>query len=161
MTLTAIAFVLVTPVTAQNVDVTITVVNRGFSAWVVTSVEGSSGVARTRVQNPEMTLRTGVRYRIVNEAERNVHPFELITRNGRDTVLLSQHADVTGRFENDPDVDYMEGSRGITFTLTRGLMDELNGYRCTAHPSSMRGRITSPGEAAEGAMEDDETGGGY
>lgn len=143
------AFGMLVPAFAQEADVTITVANRSSSAWVVTNVQGSSGVAETGERNATMTLRVGVRYRIVNEASRGTHPFELVSTNGSDTVLLSQNAEVTGRFEDDEDVDFQEGSRGITFTMTSELMEALDAYRCGVHPRTMRGMIRSPEDAAQ------------
>lgn len=147
MTVSVLLALVGAPLVAQDAGVTITIVNRGASAWVVSGVEGASGVAETGTRNPTLTLRAGVRYRIRNEADRSVHPFELISTNGGDTVLLSQIGDVTGSFEDDADVDFQEGPRGITFTMTSELLEAVTGYRCEAHPRSMRGTVQSPSES--------------
>lgn len=144
----ALATAFIGSVAAQDAGVTITVTNRGSSAWVVTGVEGASGVAETGTANPSLTLRSGVRYRIVVEADRSTHPFELVSTNGSDTVLLSQSANTTGSYEEDADVDFQEGSRGITFTMTSELLDELDAYRCGRHPGGMRGEVMTPQESA-------------
>lgn len=143
-----LATTLVATVAAQDAGVTITVSNRGSSAWVVTGVEGASGVAETGTENPSLTLRSGVRYRVVVEADRSTHPFELVSTNGSDKVLLSQSGNTTGSYEDDADVDFQEGSSGITFTMTSELLEELDAYRCGRHPRSMRGAIMTPQESA-------------
>lgn len=54
----------------------------------------------------------------------------------------------------------MKGARGITFTMTTALMNELNTYRCGVHKTTMRGRVVSPGEAGQNTLDEDDGGGG-
>lgn len=119
-------------------DVTIALSNDGASAYIVTDVQGASGVARTSTDNPSLTLTVGTRYRIDNTAGINAHPFALEDAN--DNYLLRQEADATGSLEGDSGIDYAEDDEGITFTFTQDLADAVNNYRCTFH-AAMEGAV--------------------
>ena len=120
-------------------DVTIALSNDGASAYIVTDVQGASGVAQTNTDNPSLTLTVGTRYRIDNTAGINAHPFALenahpfALEDAKDNYLLRQEADATGSLEGDSGIDYAEDDEGITFTFTQDLADAVNNYRCTFH----------------------------
>ena len=119
-------------------DVTIALSNDGASAYIVTDVQGASGVARTNTDNPSLTLTVGTRYRIDNTAGINAHPFALEDAN--DNYLLRQEADATGSLEGDSGIDHAEDDEGITFTFTQDLADAVNNHRCTFH-AAMEGAV--------------------
>ena len=127
---------------ANAIDATIEVNNQGTAAWEVTDVRGESGVASTGTDNPSFSLTVGHRYRIDNNAGLGAHPFALETGTDGD-YLLRQEPDKSGRFEDTPDVRYVEDDEGITFTFTQALADEVAAYQCTFHGSMEGGVGTS------------------
>ncbi|AEB12680.1 hypothetical protein [Marinithermus hydrothermalis] len=139
-------------------DVTLTLNNRGNSAWRVTVVDGIKDrdiedTVALNETNAEITLVVGTRYRIINKGGQGFHPFEFTDQNAvenddeelvdfeEDVVLLSQKPGVQGSFEADPAVAWVEDARGVTFTLTPELALSLKGYRCGNHTENMRGDI--------------------
>jgi hypothetical protein len=131
-----------------GVDVTVTLNNVGSSAWEVTGVDGSSGVAETGVENPSLDLSVGTRYRFDNNGG-SAHPLGF--QDADASYLLAQ--DGSGQFEDDSDVNYEEDGDGITFTYTQSLADAVASYRCMVH-SSMNGSVDGGGDGGGG-------GGGY
>ncbi|MFB6279230.1 MAG: hypothetical protein ABEK75_06965 [Salinibacter sp.] len=124
--------------TAGGADVTITVDNKGNSAWEVTAVSGASDVAQTGTENPTFTLELGKRYRIENNGGRSAHPFAV--ENGNEEYLLRQEGDKAGSLEGNADINYAEDDNGVTFTYTQTLADAAAAYQCTFH-SSMEGSV--------------------
>lgn len=128
--------------TSAEPDVIITINNVSASAWVVTSVEGASGVATIDADNPTLTLSPGTRYRIVNNGTLEAHPFAI--QNASGDYLLAQggpnDGSADGPFEDAPDVNFVSDSQGVTFTLTADLASAAATYICTFH-SSMVGDI--------------------
>jgi hypothetical protein len=136
-------------------DVTFTITNVGFSAYIVTQVEGAEvEVAEVGANNAPWTLEVGKRYRIVNLAG-TAHP--LLLRSGQE-VLLSQRGG--GRFADDAEVAFERDDEGIAFTLTEALAKELDNYVCAFHPT-MTGIIATGVEREVGAEGDEVEGGGY
>jgi hypothetical protein len=123
------------PTTAQSSEVSVTLDNVGASAWEVTAIDGDDQVAETGVENPELTLREGVRYTFENNGW-SAHPLAFRSADGE--ALLSQSAD--GSFEGDSETDWVDDDESVSFTLTGELADELDNYICTVH-SSMEGSI--------------------
>jgi len=117
--------------------VTLTIDNIGASAWVVTDVQGASGVATTDQENVTITLTPGTRYRIDNNGQLNAHPLALLDSNGDELLAQGGPSDgsADGPFEDDPDVNFVSDADGITFTLTQDLAGEVVEYICTFHPS--------------------------
>lgn len=116
---------------------TITLNNVGANAYIVASVDGDGATAVTGEQNVAIGLRTGMRYRFVNNGGSG-HPLEFLSASN--AVLLAQN-NQTGSFENDAAVNFMVDGNNITFTLTTALAAELAKYRCSFHPG-MLGAIT-------------------
>lgn len=138
-----------TSVSASNheADITVTIDNVGSSAWEVTAVDGDENVASTGEENPTLTLTEGTRYLFENEGS-GAHP--LAFRDSEDDELLTQSGD--GALEDDDSIDWADDDETVSFTVTEELVDRLDNYVCTAHPS-MVGDIET--EAAE--TEDQET----
>jgi len=116
----------------------------GTSAYVFSQVEPAAfaGMLESGGNNPTLTFRTGWRYEIVN-AVFGMHPFQLLERGATpaaDTVLLSEAG--AGSLETDAAIDWREGNQGVMrFTLAPSLAAVLTGYRCSVHPSVMRGAV--------------------
>jgi glucose/arabinose dehydrogenase len=115
---------------------------------------GDAGLgASIGAQDPTLTVRVGRRYQ-VTVVNFGPHPFEVLAKGasaGADIVLLSMGSTV-GPFESDPEVAWVDnGSGTVTFTLTPGLYsamtdsDHVPGYRCKAHPFTMRGNFNVVG----------------
>lgn len=119
-------------------DVTVTIDNVGASAWVVTDVQGASGVATQDENNATITLTPGTRYRFINNGG-SAHPLGF--QDANDAYLLREGG--SGSFEDDGAVSYVENSDGVTFTVTQALADEMATYNCTVH-ASMEGSIATP-----------------
>lgn len=112
--------------------------------YVLESVEGEEGVGEVGAKDPVLTLSVGRRYRIINRVK-DSHPIEFVARGGapvEDTVLFSQLDGVgNDTFMNDPEVNFTKREDGFSFTLTRELAGELDGYRCAYHPLNMRANV--------------------
>ncbi len=120
------------PMTDPNViAATITLNNVGAAAYVVESVAGDGATATTGTQNVSIELRTGRRYRFVNNGGSG-HPLEFLSSTN--AVLLAQN-NQTGSFEGDGAVNFMVEGNNVTFTLTSALAAEIAKYRCSFHPS--------------------------
>ena len=130
------------PEPVQSVILTFTAVDA--QDYILESVEGEDGVAENGAKDPVLTLTVGNRYRIVNRVN-DSHPLEFLAQGGvpgEDEVLFSQLDGVGNEtFTEDPEVDFVEREDGFSFTLTRELAGELDGYRCAFHPSSMRANV--------------------
>lgn len=136
-----------------DIDVTFTLDNVGFSAYVVIGAEGAE-VAELNAHNALWTLEVGKRYRIVNQGGA-AHP--LVLRAGQE-VLLSQRGG--GSFAEDAEVAFERDDEGVTFTLTEALAQALDTYVCAFHPT-MTGAIETGVEREVGAEEEDAESGGY
>jgi hypothetical protein len=136
-----------------DIDVTFTIDNVGFSAYVLTGVEGAE-IGELNADNAPWTLEVGKRYRIVNSAGA-AHP--LVLRSGQE-VLLSQQGG--GAFADDAEVAFAHDDEGVTFTLTEALAQALDNYVCAFHPT-MSGVIDTGVEREQGAEEEDAESGGY
>ncbi|MDN4165185.1 plastocyanin/azurin family copper-binding protein [Cytophagales bacterium LB-30] len=117
-------------------DVVITFVNSGSSAWRITSVTGATDIVSLNMDNATLTLTKGLRYKFINQGGAG-HPLQLI--NASNTVLLSKNS---GSFNAANGVDLVVEGNDFTFTLTDGLGNETNKYRCGVHTGSMVGNIT-------------------
>jgi plastocyanin len=109
-------------------DVQITFINIQASAYQVRTVTGATGVATLNINNPTLTLTTGVRYAITNQGG-SAHPLAL--RNSANTVLLGQ--EIAGTLATDKDTDFVVDGDKIYFTLTSTLATQLDNYVCTFH----------------------------
>jgi hypothetical protein len=118
--------------------------NVGMTSYTVTRVEPErfSDMVGGEVGNPSLTLPAAWRYEIVNAAH-GAHPFELIDMGASppaDVVLLGES--VAGTMESDASVAWSDDGQGrMRFTLSPSLAAVLSGYRCTLHPTTMRGPI--------------------
>ncbi len=122
----------------EEVSATISLVNEGFSAYLVTELEGEGATVNLNEENAEIELEIGRRYTFRNTVSSN-HPLEF--RNGDGDVLLAQGSE-EGSFENNIAVNFTrDGDEDVTFTLTPALAAEIAVYRCTPH-ASMEGLIT-------------------
>lgn len=116
-------------------EVQATLDNVGASAWEVTEIEGDDELAEIGVENPELTLREGVRYTFENDGQPS-HPLAFRAEDGEE--LLTQSGD--GSFEGDSETDWVDETETVSFTVTGELADQLDNYVCTAH-SAMEGSI--------------------
>ncbi len=122
----------------EEVSATITLENEGFSAYLITELEGEGVEVNLNEENAEIELQVGRRYTFRNTVASN-HPLEF--RNADGETLLAQGSEV-GIFENDIAVNFTrDGDEDVTFTLTPALAEVIAVYRCTPH-SSMEGPIT-------------------
>ncbi|MFC7074051.1 PGF-CTERM sorting domain-containing protein [Halovenus rubra] len=119
----------------QQAGVQITLDNVSVTAWEITGVEGDETVGAVGTENPELTLREGVRYTFVNNGGSS-HP--LVFRDSEGDALLSQSED--GSFEGRSETDWVDDGGTVSFTLTNELAAELASYACTVH-GSMAGSI--------------------
>lgn len=111
--------------------------------YILEAVEGEADVGEISEKDPVLILSIGKRYRIINRVK-NSHPFEFVNRGAaavEDTVLLSQLEADTEAFTEDPEVNFVKREDGFSFTLTRELAGDLDGYRCAYHPMSMRADV--------------------
>lgn len=94
--------------------------------------------------DPELTLRSGWRYELVNQAT-GAHPFELVTAGANppddDVVQLSQVAD--GALEADAGVAWEHSGNTMRFTVTSEFASAVDTYRCEVHPADMRGTVSA------------------
>ncbi|MBN1359821.1 MAG: PQQ-dependent sugar dehydrogenase [Sedimentisphaerales bacterium] len=103
-------------------------------------------------ENPTLPLELGKRYQ-VHVTNYSFHPLDIIAKAAsasQDTVLLSTATQ--GSLESDPDVAWEDNGQGtVRFTLSASLYQAMieggrqPGYRCQAHPSTMRGDFTVAG----------------
>jgi glucose/arabinose dehydrogenase len=147
-------------------DVAWTFGNVGFSSYRLDAVapEDADLGAAIGQEDPTLNLQVGKRYKVtvINYV---VHPFEVLAKGSsasRDVVLLSMNGSAAP-FESDPQVNWMDNGLGeVTFTLTAALFDSMQdsgnrpGYRCRAHPFSMRGNfnVSLPPEPEPQPIED-------
>jgi hypothetical protein len=121
----------------------ITLAAQGTEDYVIQTIEPDGvGIATEGAQDPELALRQGWRYEVVNTVA-VAHPFELLDMGAtaaEDVVLLSQTAD--GSMEGTASIAWTEDGDTVTFTVSPELNAELTGYRCGLHPGTMRGAIT-------------------
>jgi hypothetical protein len=116
----------------------------GFTAYDFTAVEPSryASTVGAENENQPLTLRSGWRYEIVNSAP-TIHPFEIIhvgANPASDIVLFSQGA--SGSLEADVSVAWFDdGDQTLRFTVSAALQSNADGYRCLAHPTTMRGDV--------------------
>jgi hypothetical protein len=116
----------------------------GTTAYKFSQVEPAAfaGMLGAGGNNPALTLRSGWRYEFTNTVS-GPHPFELLTRGGTpstDVVLLSEAG--SGSREADAGIAWSDNGQGrLRFTLSPSLAAVLTGYRCAAHPASMRGAV--------------------
>jgi hypothetical protein len=112
-------------------EATITLNNSGASAYVAVSVEGSGATATINAENPEITLTTGGRYTIINNAGASSHPLDFRDANGN--KLFGQSRD-EGSLVNNTDINVVKNNNTISFTLTDELAERLSEYICFFHP---------------------------
>ncbi len=136
---------------AASHDVAWTFGNVGSSSYRLDAFEpGDAGLgAGIGAEDPTLTVRVGRRYQVTVTNFRP-HPFDVLAKGasaGSDIVLLSMGSS-NGSFESDPEVDWVDnGSGTVIFTLTPGLYNAMidsghvPGYRCRAHPFTMRGNF--------------------
>lgn len=131
--LTLIITTLLSFVAAQEAaGMTLTIDNRGATAFYLSAAEGASQVAELEADNAPWILAAGQRYRIINLGGAAYHPFEL---RGEAGVLLSQLESNGGTFEANEAVAFERDDEGITFTLTPELARALTSYHCAYHPA--------------------------
>lgn len=139
-----------TGVSAQPADYNWTFNNDGsvdYRLTVVSSTDLFAGALPS--DDPTINLQVGKRYQ-VTVVNFGPHPLEIIAKgasSGNDTALLAQGA-TNGSFEANAEVAWVDGSGGVvTFTMTADLLAAMQnggripGYRCLAHPASMRGNF--------------------
>lgn len=126
--------------------------NQGTDAYVLSEIEPSHiPLGDLNAANPDLALFVGQRYQIMVE-DPETHPLELIAKGlnaSEDHVLLSMSPGISGDFEDDEGVDWIELDPGVvTFTLTEDLWvalqgeeDQTPGYRSANHPHAMRGQF--------------------
>jgi len=120
----------------EKADITLTIDNRGATAFYLSATESESQVAELEADNTPWTLTAGQRYRIVNLGGAAYHPLEL---RGEAGVLLSQVEGNSGTFGTDETVAFKCDDEGITFTLTPELAQALTSYHCAYHPAMTGG----------------------
>ena len=119
---------------AQTPPVVITLQNVGSSAWTITDVQGAAGVAELDAENTPITLTAGQRYRFINLGTVQIHPLALRGKDGE--PLLNQRPQERP-FETDAAVAFVADDKGMIFTLTEALAEQLSTYYCTAHPAPL------------------------
>ncbi|MBE7560972.1 PQQ-dependent sugar dehydrogenase [bacterium] len=131
-------------------DYTWTFVDDGGSSYILTAVSSSKLYAGSLpAEDPTLNLIQGRRYRAIIQ-DPGTHPFDIValgSNSGEDTVLLAQGAG-TGTMEGDGTVAWVDvGDGTVEFTLSPSLVAAFTaggktpGYRCNAHPDSMRGQF--------------------
>ncbi len=127
-------------------DESFTVTAIGSSFYQLTAASPAS-IGTTGTNNPTLNLEIGRRYRVDCPS---AHPFELIAKGSTfagDTALATQGGfDPPG--ESFAGLSWFDGGEFVEFTLVPGFADLMNGtssqspgYRCSFHPSSMRGAV--------------------
>lgn len=106
----------------------------GYSAWQLRDT-GDVSVGSENLENPNLTLREGVRYEITNLG---AETHQLAFRDTSDTVLLSQRD--SGEFEDDIRVNWVEDGNVVRFTVTEELDSRMAEYFCVYH-SRMKGFV--------------------
>ena len=124
---------------SEDGTTTISIDNVRANAWEVTSIDGDAAEAPIGEENPPITLDVGARHRVENGGW-SAHPLEI--RDENDEPLLSQDADVDGRFEADAAVEWVDNDDEVAFTLTEELAAACDSYICTVH-GSMRGQLAT------------------
>ena len=126
--------------------------NQGTDAYVLSEIEPSHiPLGNLNGENPDLALFVGQRYQVIIE-DPEAHPLELIAMGfdaSEDHVLLSMSPGISGTFEDDEGVNWIELDPGVaTFTLTETLWTALQGednqspgYRCASHRHTMRGHF--------------------
>ena len=138
----------------QTFDVTWTFGNNGFSSYRLdTFSPPGAQLGTVGIDNPTLALELGRRYQ-VKVVNYGPHPLDILSKGSsasRDTVLLSMGS-APGTFESDPTVKWEDPGQGVVrFTLTGPLYQAMiqegrtPGYRCRAHPVTMRGDFTVAG----------------
>ncbi len=127
-------------------DESFTLTAIGSSFYQLTAVSPSS-IGTTGTNNPTLNLEIGRRYRVDCP---DAHPFEVIAKAASfssDTALATQ-GPFTAPSEGFAGLDWTEGTNFVEFTLVPGFADLMNGtvaqapgYRCSFHPSTMRGDV--------------------
>lgn len=128
-------------------DESFTLTAIGSSFYQLTAASPSS-IGTTGTNNPTLNLEIGKRYRVDCP---DAHPFEVIAKAASfsgDTALATQGA-FAPPAESTPGLDWFEGTNFIEFTLAPAFADLMNGtasqapgYRCSFHPSTMRGNVS-------------------
>jgi hypothetical protein len=119
----------------------------GTQSYVLQSFEpAEAGLGTVGENNPILVLELGKRYD-VTIIDYEDHPFEIISKAdnaSEDTVLLSMSGG--GALESDTTIAWQNGGSGVvSFTLSQSLYEDMSGngqipgYRCSTHPSAMRG----------------------
>ncbi|MCU0388099.1 MAG: hypothetical protein MUE71_05785, partial [Chitinophagaceae bacterium] len=88
-----------------NPTIEVTLVNMGFSAWRVVSVQNSSNFGVLDMNNTPFTFIRGRRYRIISMANVAVHPFEF--RNTMNLPVLSQNQMNMGSLATDESINFV------------------------------------------------------
>lgn len=135
-------FVVTVPASVPAVRLRVS--SAGSTAYVFSQVEPAAfaGMLGAGGNNPTLTLRGGWRYEFVNTVF-GMHPFQLLDRGttaASDIVLLSEAG--SGSLESDTTIAWTDNGQGtLRFTLSPGLAAALSGYRCSVHPTIMRGAV--------------------
>lgn len=116
---------------------TISYINSGAQAYLVTNIEGEGANAELDTANPQLSLTVGGRYTFVNNAGASSHPLDF--RNADGDKLIGQ-SNKSGLFDSNDEVNPVRNGDSISFTLTEELADELAEYICAFHPG-MNGSI--------------------
>lgn len=132
---------------AQPYDVAWTFGNVNDASYRLDAFEPSNtGFPALGSEDPELPLELGQRYQVVI-TNYSFHPLDVLAKGAspaQDIVLLSTATE--GSFESDPDVAWQDNGQGtVRFTVTAALYQAMveggrnPGYRCQAHPDTMRG----------------------
>ena len=127
----------------------------GSSAYVLTSfTPADAALGALGGHNPALTLRLGRRYQ-VTVTSHTMHPLEILGKGAataQDSVLLSMQPGVSGTLEGDASVTWEDDGAGtVAFTVSPSLVSAMlagglaPGYRCRAHPATMRGSFLVAG----------------
>lgn len=131
----------------DTVDIRVTISNNGFTAYMWSEVEPSDYATDFGQggSNPEITLRSGLRYEFVNNAYPS-HPLEFIdqTRNDQrsgDTVLVGQ--DDAGTLSRNTAVNLVESGNTFRISVVEPLVSSIEGYRNAVEDRrlNMRGNV--------------------
>lgn len=99
----------------------------------------SSAADAPEIFDPVLSLRSGMRYEVVNEVYQS-HPWELT--NSADEELLSQQEGNAGTLEEDADIAWFDNEDGLAeFTVTEELAAEVVEYQCGFHSDSMTNEV--------------------
>lgn len=116
----------------------IEVVNVGFSAWKVVSVNNGTNVAILETNNTPFTFQKDRRYRIVSMANPSMHPFEF--RDAGNAVLISQSSGSMGSLEGNASIQFVRDANSISFTTSSAFTAAVSTYNCANH-NGMRGTV--------------------